>query len=76
MKVTSCHEFRATRDSDLWVDEEEVDDLLGALRGASSRPTGIAVRLEVSADCPQVTLDFLLEQFRLPIESVYASTAS
>jgi polyphosphate kinase len=72
MKVTSCHEFRATRDSDLWVDEEEVDDLLAALKGELTRRNfGIAVRLEVSADCPQVTLDFLLEQFRLPIESVY-----
>jgi polyphosphate kinase len=72
MKVTSCHEFRATRDSDLWVDEEEVDDLLAALRGELTRRNfGIAVRLEVSADCPQSTIDFLLEQFRLSIESVY-----
>ena len=72
MKVTSCHEFRATRDSDLWVDEEEVDDLLAALRGELTRRNfGIAVRLEVSADCPQATIDFLLEQFRLSIESVY-----
>ncbi|MSR48307.1 MAG: polyphosphate kinase 1 [Planctomycetes bacterium] len=72
MKVKSCHEFRVTRDSDLWVDEEEVDDLMAALKGELTRRNfGIAVRLEVTADCPQSTIDFLLEQFRLPIESVY-----
>jgi len=72
MKVTSCHEFRVTRDSDLWVDEEEVDDLMAALRGELTRRNfGIAVRLEVTAACPQETIDFLLEQFRLSIESVY-----
>lgn len=72
MKVKSCHEFRVTRDSDLWVDEEEVDDLMAALKGELTRRNfGIAMRLEVTADCPQSTINFLLEQFRLPIESVY-----
>jgi len=72
MKVKSAHEFRVTRDSDLWVDEEEVEDLMAALKGELTRRNfGIAVRLEVTADCPSVTIDFLLEQFRLPMESVY-----
>jgi len=72
MKVTSCHEFRVTRDSDLWVDEEEVDDLMAALKGELTRRNfGIAVRLEVTAACPPETIGFLLEQFRLSIESVY-----
>ena len=31
MTVTGCFPFRVTRNSDLWVDEEEVDDLLRAL---------------------------------------------
>ncbi len=72
MKVKSCHEFRVTRDSDLWVDEEEIEDLMAALKGELTRRNfGIAMRLEVTADCPQTTINFLLEQFRLPIESVY-----
>jgi polyphosphate kinase len=72
MKVTSCHEFRVTRDSDLWVDEEEVDDLMAALKGELTRRNyGIAMRIEVAAACPQETIDFLLEQFRLSMESVY-----
>src|SRR5262249_2104675 len=66
MKVTSPHEFRVTRDSDLWVDEEEIDDLLQALKGElTRRHYGIAVRLEVTSACPQETINFLLEQFQL-----------
>jgi polyphosphate kinase len=72
MKVKGANEFRVTRDSDLWVDEEEVVDLLAALKGELTRRNfGIAVRLEVTAACPQKIVDFLLEQFRLPVESVY-----
>ena len=33
MEIAGCYQFRVTRDSDLWVDEEEVDDLMNALKG-------------------------------------------
>ena len=33
MKVTGCHQFRVTRNSDMWVDEDEADDLLSAIKG-------------------------------------------
>ncbi|MEZ4269823.1 MAG: hypothetical protein R3F39_25980, partial [Myxococcota bacterium] len=33
MQVTGCHQFRLTRNSDLWIDEEGAEDLLLALRG-------------------------------------------
>ena len=33
MAVKGCNQFRVTRNSDLWVDEEEVEDLLHALQG-------------------------------------------
>ena len=33
MQVTGCFQFRVTRNSELFVDEEEVDDLLRALEG-------------------------------------------
>ena len=36
MKATGCHQFRVTRNSDLFVDEEAVDDLLLALEGELS----------------------------------------
>ena len=61
MNATGCHQFRVTRNSDLFVDEEAVDDLLLALEGElSSRRFGDAVRLEVAIDCPAAVAKFLL----------------
>ena len=61
MKATGCHQFRVTCNSDLFVDEEAVDDLLIALEGElSSRRFGDAVRLEVSLDCPEELSRFLI----------------
>ena len=37
MRVTGCFPFRITRDSELWVDTEEVDNLLQALKGELPR---------------------------------------
>ncbi|MDE2089127.1 MAG: polyphosphate kinase 1, partial [Gammaproteobacteria bacterium] len=66
MKVTGCYQFRVTRNSDLFIDEEEVDDLLGALRGElPARHYGDAVRLEVADNCTPEMADFLLRQFKL-----------
>lgn len=72
MKVSGCHEFRVTRNSDLWIDEEEVQDLLLALKGElPRRHYGSAVRLEVSADCPADVSGFLLDQFELGPDDLY-----
>jgi polyphosphate kinase len=72
MKATGCYQFRVTRNSDLFVDEEEIDDLLLALEGElSSRRFGDAVRLEVSYDCPEALLEFLATQFGLGSSDVY-----
>ncbi len=72
MKATGCYPFRVTRNSDLFVDLEEVDDLLRALEGElSSRRYGDAVRLEVDVDCPDDLEAFLLAQFHLNREDVY-----
>ncbi len=66
MEVTSCAAFRLTRNSDLWVDEEESDDLMRALKGElSSRNYGDAVRLEVGSECTEEMSDFLLSTFEL-----------
>jgi len=66
MTIRGCHQFRVTRNSDLWVDEEEVDDLLHAIAGELPRRNyGDAVRLEVDDTCPQELAVFLLEQFGL-----------
>jgi polyphosphate kinase len=72
MKATGCHQFRVTRNSDLFVDEEAVDDLLIALEGElSSRRFGDAVRLEVSLDCPEELACFLIGQFGLTDRDLY-----
>ncbi|MEM9622742.1 MAG: polyphosphate kinase 1 [Pseudomonadota bacterium] len=72
MRATGCFQFRVTRNSDLFVDEEEVDDLLRALEGElSSRRYGDAVRLEVADDCPEDLAGFLAAQFSLGIKDIY-----
>ncbi|MCK6504314.1 polyphosphate kinase 1 [Myxococcota bacterium] len=72
MKVTGCHQFRVTRNSDLWVDEEEVANLKQALQGELLwRRYGDAVRLEVVREAPQKVCDFLLRQFGLQDHELY-----
>ncbi|MDD3650021.1 polyphosphate kinase 1 [Immundisolibacter sp.] len=70
MEVKGCYQFRVTRNSDLFVDEEEADDLLRAVEGElQSRRYGDAVRLEVADTCPQAMVDYLLAQVGLePID--------
>ncbi|MCP4869692.1 MAG: polyphosphate kinase 1 [Proteobacteria bacterium] len=72
MTVRGVHQFRVTRNSDLWVDEEEVEDLLDALRGElPSRKFSDAVRLEVAAHCPDGTARLLLRRVGLTEEELY-----
>ena len=70
--VLGCYQFRVTRNSDLFVDDEEVDDLLRALEGElASRRYGAAVRLETAADCPAETARFMLDHFALGTDDLY-----
>ncbi|MFM2287058.1 MAG: polyphosphate kinase 1 [Pseudomonadota bacterium] len=72
MEVRSCHAFRLTRNSDLYVDEEEVDDLRRALEGElAHRRYGAEVRLETAASCPEEQVETLLKQFELTREDWY-----
>ena len=72
MKATGCYQFKVTRDSDLFVDSEEVDDLLRALEGElPSRRFSDAVRLEVADNCPDELRKFLLNKFELQESDLY-----
>ena len=72
MKAKGCYQFRVTRNSDLFVDDEEIDDLLRALEGElPSRRFNDAVRLEVADNCPEEISNFLLHQFSLKVEDLY-----
>jgi polyphosphate kinase len=72
IEVKGCYQFRVTRNSDLFVDEEEIDDLRRALEGELvHRRYGAAVRLETARDCPKEMINFLLEQFALDDVDLY-----
>ncbi len=72
MNAVGCYQFRVTRNSDLFVDEEAVDDLLMAVEGElSSRRFGDAVRLELADDCPDDLGKFLADEFTVVEEDVY-----
>jgi polyphosphate kinase len=73
IQVVGCYQFRVTRNSDLFVDEEEIDDLRRALEGElAHRRYGAAVRLETSNDCPADIVQFLLRQFSLHEVDTYS----
>jgi polyphosphate kinase len=72
MNVHGCYQFRVTRNSDLWVDDEEVKNLRTALQGElPQRHFGDAVRLEIADNCSKVMADFLLQQFGLDGGDLY-----
>lgn len=72
MTVLGCYQFRATRNSDLFVDEEEVTNLRTKLQGElPQRHFGNAVRLEVAENCSSAMTDFLLAQFNLKPVDLY-----
>ncbi len=72
MEVLGCYQFRVTRNSDLFVDEEEVKNLRISLQGElPQRHFGDAVRLEVADNCPAELADFLLQQFELKADDLY-----
>jgi polyphosphate kinase len=72
-EVIAYSQFRITRDSDLWVDEDEVKNLRQALKGElQGRQFGTAVRLEVARNCPPELSQFLLDQFNLDRSQLYA----
>jgi polyphosphate kinase len=72
LKVKGAYQFRVTRNSELFVDEEEVENLASALKdeliGRGFRP---AVRLEIAETCPRSIMKLLLENFKLPENAVY-----
>ena len=65
--------FRVTRDADIEIREEEAEDLLRVLqREIRQRRFGSPVRLEISADMPEVLRKYLTESLNLVPEDVYS----
>ena len=72
MDVKGCFQFRVTRNSNMFVDEEEIDDLLRAVEGElASRRYGDGVRLEVAHNCPENLANFLLEKFDISAREMF-----
>ena len=72
MTVKGCYQFRVTRNSDFFVDDDAIDDLMMAVEGElAMRNYGDEVRLELDANCPQETVDFLLARFELTPDRLF-----
>jgi polyphosphate kinase len=73
MDVKGAYQFRVTRDSDVVVDEEEVENLALALRDElAARGYRPAVRLEIAKDMPKPIMRMLLQNFELTENAVYS----
>ncbi|MGQ0696910.1 MAG: polyphosphate kinase 1 [Panacagrimonas sp.] len=72
MEASGCYQFRVTRNSDLFVDEEEAEDLAQALEDElSQRQWGDTVRLEVAHNCPEAMWQHLMHEMQLTLADVY-----
>src|SRR5437879_3740122 len=70
--LDGAHAFRVTRNSDLYIDDEEAENLLRMIEQQLRRSSrGNAVRLEVEADCPKDFLSLLLDFFNLTEADAY-----
>jgi polyphosphate kinase len=70
--ITGCYQFRVTRNSDLYIDDEDTDDLMRALEGELFESRyGDEVRLEIAHDCPEELAEYLLEHFQLTHDDLY-----
>ena len=72
LEVKDCYQWRVTRNSDLFVDEEEITNLRHALQGElSQRNFGAAVRLEIDDSMPEDLELFLQKEFSLTAQDTY-----
>ena len=72
MTVNGCYQFRITRNSDLFIDDEDNDDLLHAVAGElHTRHYGDSVRMEVAHNSPDELVEYLSDKFQLKETDIY-----
>jgi len=72
LTVEQVYGFRITRNSDLYIDEEEAENLLRTIEDELRKQArGNAVRLEIEHGCPQDMQHVLLDIFKLGEDDVY-----
>ena len=71
-RILGYWQFRITRNSELYIDEEEIANLLKAVENElHNRRKGDAVRLEIEHDCPLAIRQALRGTFRLGEDDLY-----
>ena len=71
-KLLGYWPFRVTRNSELYIDEEETANLLKAVENElHNRRKGDAVRLEIDHQCPPFVREPLLKTLRLTEDDLY-----
>ena len=72
MEILEHHEFRVTRNEDVEVDEDESENLIQALeKQILNRRFGPPIRLEITDDMDDVTLDLLVRELDITAQEVY-----
>ena len=72
MEVLAHHEFRVTRNEDVEIDEDESENLIQALeRELLRRRFGPPIRLEITDDMDDVTLELLVSELGVTDQEVY-----
>lgn len=72
LEVRGSYAFRVTRNSELYLDEDEADNLLEAMQEQlARRRRGDAVRLEVQRGCDPAVVALLLRTFELDPVDLY-----
>ena len=72
MEVLDHHEFRVTRNEDVELDEDESENLIQTLeRELLRRRFGPPIRLEITDDMDDVTLDLLVRELGITEQEVY-----
>jgi len=71
-RILGAWMFRVTRNSELYIDEEEIANLLKAVENElHNRRKGDAVRLEIETGCPPHLISALLKRLRLTEDDLY-----
>jgi polyphosphate kinase len=72
LELEGVHAFRVTRNSDLYIDDEEAENLLRTIEQELRRSSrGNVVRIEVEDDCPADFREMLLDRFNLKEADLY-----
>lgn len=72
MEVLDHHAFRLTRNEDVVIEEDETENLIQALEAELLRRRfGPPIRLEITDDMDDVTLDLLVKELDITTQEVY-----